>query len=55
MNAVYLPFLVRDLKDFLGAVGPLGIRGFSVTHSAQRDASCAISTAATRSRRKSAP
>src|SRR5271154_5639995 len=31
MNAVYLPFLVRDLKDFLGSVGPLGIRGFSVT------------------------
>jgi 3-dehydroquinate dehydratase/shikimate dehydrogenase len=30
-NAVYLPFLVRDLKDFLGSVGPLGIRGFSVT------------------------
>ncbi len=31
MNAVYLPFLVRDLKDFLDSVGPLGIRGFSVT------------------------
>ncbi len=31
MNAVYLPFLVRDLKDFLGSVGPLAIRGFSVT------------------------
>ena len=31
MNAVYLPFLVPDLKDFLGSVGPLGIRGFSVT------------------------
>jgi 3-dehydroquinate dehydratase / shikimate dehydrogenase len=31
MNAVYLPFLVRDLKDFLGAVGPLGVQGFSVT------------------------
>jgi 3-dehydroquinate dehydratase / shikimate dehydrogenase len=31
MNAVYLPFLVRDLKDFLRSVGPLGIRGFSVT------------------------
>src|SRR5277367_898115 len=31
MNAVYLPFLVRDLKDFHGSVGPLGIRGFSVT------------------------
>ena len=31
INAVYLPFLVRDLKDFLDAAGPLGIRGFSVT------------------------
>jgi 3-dehydroquinate dehydratase/shikimate dehydrogenase len=31
VNAVYLPFLVRDLKDFIGTVQPLGIRGFSVT------------------------
>jgi len=31
MNAVYLPFLVHNLKDFLDSVGPLGIRGFSVT------------------------
>jgi 3-dehydroquinate dehydratase / shikimate dehydrogenase len=31
MNAVYLPFLVRDLKDFLGSVTPMGIAGFSVT------------------------
>jgi 3-dehydroquinate dehydratase/shikimate dehydrogenase len=31
MNAVYLPFLVRDLKDFLAAVEPLNIAGFSVT------------------------
>lgn len=31
MDAVFLPFLVRDLKDFLGAVGPLGIAGISVT------------------------
>ena len=31
MNAVYLPFLVGDLKDFLAAIGPLGIAGFSVT------------------------
>ncbi len=31
MNAVYLPFLVRDVKDFLGSIEPLGIRGFSVT------------------------
>jgi 3-dehydroquinate dehydratase/shikimate dehydrogenase len=30
-DAVYLPFLVRDLKDFLGAIRPLGISGFSVT------------------------
>lgn len=31
MNAVYLPFLVHDLRDFLAAIGPLGIAGFSVT------------------------
>jgi 3-dehydroquinate dehydratase / shikimate dehydrogenase len=31
MDAVFLPFLVRDLKDFLAAVGLLGIAGFSVT------------------------
>ena len=31
VDAVYLPFLVHGLKDFLGAVEPLGIRGFSVT------------------------
>jgi 3-dehydroquinate dehydratase / shikimate dehydrogenase len=31
VDAVYLPFLVRELKDFLGAVEVFGIRGFSVT------------------------
>jgi 3-dehydroquinate dehydratase / shikimate dehydrogenase len=31
MDAVYLPFLVHDLRDFLGAIEPLGIVGFSVT------------------------
>jgi 3-dehydroquinate dehydratase/shikimate dehydrogenase len=31
MDAVYLPFLVHDLKDFISAINPLGIRGFSVT------------------------
>jgi 3-dehydroquinate dehydratase/shikimate dehydrogenase len=31
MEAVYLPFLVRDLKDFLSSIEPLGISGFSVT------------------------
>jgi len=31
MNAVYLPFLVSDLKDFISAIKPLGIRGFSIT------------------------
>ena len=31
MNAVYLPFLVRDLGDFLDSIQDLGIRGFSVT------------------------
>jgi 3-dehydroquinate dehydratase/shikimate dehydrogenase len=31
IDAVYLPFLVRELKGFLKAVPELGIRGFSVT------------------------
>lgn len=31
INAVYLPFLVSDLRDFVAAITPLGIRGFSVT------------------------
>jgi 3-dehydroquinate dehydratase/shikimate dehydrogenase len=31
VDAVYLPFLVHELKDFLDAVETLGIRGFSVT------------------------
>jgi 3-dehydroquinate dehydratase / shikimate dehydrogenase len=31
MNAVYLPFLVHDLKDFVDAIGDFGIKGFSVT------------------------
>src|SRR5258708_1831968 len=31
VDAVYLPFLVRDLRDFLKAVPEFGIRGFSVT------------------------
>jgi 3-dehydroquinate dehydratase/shikimate dehydrogenase len=31
VDAVYLPFLVSDLSDFLRAVPALGIRGFSVT------------------------
>jgi 3-dehydroquinate dehydratase / shikimate dehydrogenase len=31
VNAVYLPFLVSDLRDFLSAIPELGIRGFSVT------------------------
>jgi 3-dehydroquinate dehydratase/shikimate dehydrogenase len=30
-NGVFLPFRVADLRDFLGAIAPLGIRGFSVT------------------------
>src|SRR6266404_2528478 len=32
VDAVYLPFLVHDLRDFLTAVPEFGIRGFSVTH-----------------------
>jgi 3-dehydroquinate dehydratase/shikimate dehydrogenase len=31
MNAIYLPFLVRDLRDFLDAIEPLRIGGFSIT------------------------
>jgi len=31
IDAVYLPFLVRQLGDFLAAVPEFGIRGFSVT------------------------
>lgn len=31
INAVYLPFLVHNLRDFLDAIEPLGIAGFSVT------------------------
>lgn len=31
VNGVYLPFLVKDLRDFLAAIRPLGIAGFSVT------------------------
>ena len=31
INAVYLPFLVHELGDFLGALEELRIRGFSVT------------------------
>jgi 3-dehydroquinate dehydratase/shikimate dehydrogenase len=31
VNAVYLPFLVHDLGDFLRAISEFGIRGFSVT------------------------
>jgi len=31
MDAVFLPFLVHDLRDFLGGVQPLRIAGFSVT------------------------
>jgi len=31
INAVYLPFLVKDLRDFLKAAPDFGLRGFSVT------------------------
>jgi 3-dehydroquinate dehydratase/shikimate dehydrogenase len=31
VNAVFLPFLVRDLADFIGACGKLGVSGFAVT------------------------
>ncbi len=31
VNAVYLPFLTRNLRDFVDSVEPLSIKGFSVT------------------------
>lgn len=31
VNAVYVPFLVNDLRDFLKAAPEFGVRGFSVT------------------------
>jgi 3-dehydroquinate dehydratase/shikimate dehydrogenase len=31
LNAVYLPFLVKDLRDFLSSAADFGLRGFSVT------------------------
>jgi len=31
IDAVYLPFLVHDLRDFLACIKPLGIAGFSIT------------------------
>jgi 3-dehydroquinate dehydratase/shikimate dehydrogenase len=31
VDAVFLPFLVRDLRDFISSVGPLNISGFAVT------------------------
>jgi 3-dehydroquinate dehydratase / shikimate dehydrogenase len=31
VNAIYLPFPVEDLEDFLAAIRPIGICGFSVT------------------------
>ena len=31
LNAVYLPFLVKDLRDFLSFAADFGLRGFSVT------------------------
>jgi len=31
INAVYVPFLAEDLRDFLRAAPELGVRGFSVT------------------------
>ncbi len=30
-DAVFVPFLVRDLRDFLGAVKPFGVAGFAIT------------------------
>ncbi len=32
IDAVYLPILVQDVADFIAAIEPLGIQGFSITH-----------------------
>lgn len=32
LDAVYLPFEVARLRDFLGCLAPLGVSGFSITH-----------------------
>ncbi len=31
LDAVFVPFLVRDIKDFLGVIKPFGVAGFAVT------------------------
>jgi len=31
VDAIYVPFRVLDLRDFVGAIGPLGLSGFSIT------------------------
>ncbi len=31
VDAIYLPFLVERLPDFLDSIGPMGIKGFSIT------------------------
>ncbi len=31
IDAIYLPFRVTNLEDFLAAIGPLGVQGFSIT------------------------
>ncbi len=31
IDAVFVPFLVRDLRDFLGCIEPFGVSGFAVT------------------------
>lgn len=31
VDAIFLPFLVHDLKDFVDSIEPLGIRGFAIT------------------------
>ena len=55
MNAVYLPFLVRDLTDFLGAIEPLGHPRLQRDASAQGAHPATISTVAIRSPSRSEP
>ncbi len=31
IDAIYLPFRITQLEDFLAAIGPLGVKGFSIT------------------------
>ena len=54
IDAILLPFHVRDLRDFLDSVGPAGYCRLQRHDAAQGDASCGIWTTAIRWRQRSA-